>query len=202
MAAEAYRTKGDVSLSRAIRKLDDDPEGRPIYSKVGVAYAEGDVVYASEISPDTRERIENGQHPAQLLEEISADEAREVREENAAAGQYSTFIPEHGQESRILKQYGHDVVPREEVLEMMSEGAEEAKEAQEAAKEDGADERPNLDAPSTPDLAEASREGETVIPDEDGSKSTRKKSSRRKPRQRASGELTGEDKREAEQASS
>lgn len=203
MAAEAYRVKADLSLARAIRKLDEDADGNTIYSKVGVSYVAGSVVYANEISPDTRERIENGQHPAQLLEEISAEEAREEREENAVAGQFSTFIPEHGQESRILKQYGHEVVPRDQVLEMQSEGADDAREALEEAKEDGRDERPNLDAPSTPDLAEASREGTTVIPDEsDSGKTTSKKQARSRTRRRASGEPTGEEKKEAEQASS
>jgi len=58
------------------------------------------------------------------------------------------------------------VVGRETILNLNSAGADDAKEAIEEGREDDADKRPNLDAPETLDLAQASAEGETIVPDE------------------------------------
>lgn len=151
MANEAYRVKADVSLPRAIREVEELVNGQKLYETVGVSYNEGDVVLAEDITPPLREKAENGglDH---LLEPISRKEYDEAKE-----GQADIYIPEHEAEREVLKDAGHQVLGRDQVIELASAGADDAKKAQEDAKGDGADERPNLKLPEVPSLAEVSR---------------------------------------------
>lgn len=152
--ADAYRVKADVSLPRAIREVEELVDGTKVYETVGVNYAEGQYVLAEEINPRDRERAENGELD-HLLEPVDRDEAEKARALDSSQAQYQTFIAEHEAEAVVLREYGHEVVPREQVLELRSQGAEEAREALELAKEEGLDERPGLrghDAPPLPEV--------------------------------------------------
>lgn len=165
MANDAYKVLQAVTIPKAVTKLEDDVDGNPRYSTRGVLYTEGSYVRASDISPPLRERAEKGEFEG-TLEPVSASELEEVEREIARAGQFSTFAPEHEVERVTLANYGHDVLSRKQILEMNSAGSDAAKDAQEAAKEGGADERPAITEASTfaevDSLADASREGKVV----------------------------------------
>jgi len=206
--ADAYKVKQDVAIPRAIREADEFADGTVVYETVGHNYPAGSYVLAEEISPDVRERVENGELD-HLLEEVDREEAEEYRASEAYAGQYGTFVPEHSAEDTILNEYGHETVPRDEVLELQSAGADEAREALEAAKEDDADARPNLSAPFTP----GPKDDEVAVPesdeprDEDESEDERKAKSKRGQRSGAksaqttpSGEVGGEAKEAGEKS--
>jgi hypothetical protein len=158
MANEAYRVLADTSIPKAVDRLEDGPEGEARYSHTGVAYSEGDYVFASEITPPLRERAENGELD-HILEPCSLDEAQEAR----AVVEVGTFIPEHEAEAVILDNYGHRTVPKDQLLELKSAGADAAKEAIEASREDDADQRPNLTEPDRPSLVEVSNDKEGKV---------------------------------------
>lgn len=153
MANEAYRVLADTSIPKAVDRLEDGPDGEARYTNTGIAYREGDYVYASEITPDLREGAENGDYD-HILEPVSLEEAQAARN----AVEVGTFIPEHEAEAVILDNYGHRTVPKDQLLELKSAGADAAKEAIESSREDDADQRPNLTEPSRPSLAEVSND--------------------------------------------
>lgn len=157
--ADAYKLKADASFPRVVR-VAETVNGETVEETEGVNYAAGDYVLAENLSPRDRDRAESGDLD-HLLEGVSREEA-----ENALrfGGDYGTFIPEHGNEEYILNEYGHQTVPRDQVLELKSAGAEAAKSAFEAAHENGAGERPGLTTPDIPSLVEASNEGKSVVP--------------------------------------
>ena len=109
-------------------------------------YAAGSYVLASNMLPRDRKRAEVGELD-HLLEPASLEDA-----ENEPVGEpdRALFVPEHEAEAHILEQYGHQVVPREQELEVLSTGAERAAQYQEAVKEHGLDERPVQAANSEP----------------------------------------------------
>ena len=157
--ADAYKVKADTSFPRVIREVDN-AWGEKVTETEGQAFAAGDYVFADELSPRDRERAESGDLD-HLLEEADAEEAEKSR----VGSETSTFIPDHEAEAYILEQYGHQVVPRDQVLELASAGADAAKEAIQEAHKDGADERPALTAREVPSLTEAANEGKSVVPD-------------------------------------
>jgi len=150
----AYKLKADASFPQAIRKADELADGTEVFETVGRNYVAGSYVLASEMTPRDRERAESGDLD-HLLEEASVKEAEEYRA--SVDPQYGVFIPEHEAESVVLEEYGHQIVPRDQVIEMKSAGAEQAKENLEAAKAEGRDERPGITAPEVPSLADISR---------------------------------------------
>jgi len=154
--AEAYKVKADVSLPKAIRKADELADGTQVYETEGRTYAAGEYVLASDLTPRDKDRAENGDLD-HVLEPADVDEAKQAIADAASAK--GLFIPEHEAEREVLVRYGHEVVPRSEVLELKSAGADAARENLEAAKEAGVDERPNLTAPEVPSLTE----GKTVV---------------------------------------
>jgi hypothetical protein len=165
--ADAYRAKQDTSLPRAVRLLDEDEIQGKIYQTVGVAYRAGDYILAENISPPLRESIENGDLD-DLLEPADRKEAEAALSEDPAKG---LFIPEHEAERYAMLQYGHRVVEKDQVLELKSAGADGAREALEAAKDDGLDERPQITEQKSfvevPALADASREQKAAVPEHD-----------------------------------
>lgn len=166
MANDAYKVKADVSLPRAIREVETLAGGEKVYETEGRSYAAGQYVFAEDITPPLREKIENGDLD-HLLEPVSREEAEKGQVETAQA-EFGIFIPEHEAERVVLEEYGHQIVPRDQVLELKSAGADAAKEAQEEAKSDGADERPGITAPEVPSLADVSRgEANNVPSDKD-----------------------------------
>lgn len=152
--AEAYKLKADASFPQAIRQADELADGTAVYETVGRNYPEGSYVLASEMTPRDRERAENGDLD-HLLESASVKDAEAY---NASVDpQYGTFIPEHEAEAVVLEEYGHQIVPRDQVIEAKSAGAEAAKNNLEAAKAEGRDERPGITAREFPSLADVSR---------------------------------------------
>jgi len=158
--AEAYKVKRAVSIPRPIHQIGERFDGTPEYETIGVNYIEDSYVLESEMTPDVAERASSGDLD-RLLEPASKEDAEQYREEQANV--YSVFIPEHEAEAVVMEEYGHETVPRDQLLELKSAGADAAKDAQEAAKGDGLDERPNLHAPEVANLADVER-GEVELP--------------------------------------
>jgi hypothetical protein len=144
VASDAYKVKQDVSIPRAVRQVDELPDGTKTYETEGRTYAVGDYVLSEDISPPILERVEAGELD-DFLEAASLEDAEAAM--RAQAG-YGTFAAEHSMEAYILDQYGHTVVPREQMVELAAAGNEASAEAAEEAKADGADER---DLPGLPE---------------------------------------------------
>lgn len=137
--ANAYKVKQDTTLPRAV--ASEEHEGKTYYQTESVTYAAGDYVLEEDISPPFLEAGDLDD----FLESADRDEAENAL--RAGAG-YATFVAEHSNEAFILDQYGHTVVPREQVVELAAAGAEASAKASEEAKADGADER---DLPGLPE---------------------------------------------------
>ena len=164
MANEAYKLKADASIPQAIRPVEELPDGTVEYETIGRNYAAGAYVLADEISPPLREMAENGDLD-HLLESVSLDEAQEARSQVETR----VLIAEHEAEREVFNGAGAVVVPREQVLELASAGADAAAQAQEEAKADDADERPSLTAPETPQVnheQSAIPEGQDAVDEE------------------------------------
>jgi hypothetical protein len=172
-----YKTLEDISIPKAVRRLDDDANGDARYQHQGHNYPAGSAVSEKDISPVVLDQIEAGAFEGRL-EKVSGDELAELL---AVDPEKSVFIPEHEQENVVLKEYGHETLGKDAALEAGSAGAEAAKEAIEAGREDGFDERPGLTLGKSTDLAEASREGADVVVEEDDDRPhTPKRSPRKK----------------------
>ena len=161
--ADAYKVKADVSFPKPIRKADELIDGQEIYESLGVNYSAGSYLLATDLLPKDRERAENGDLD-NLLESVDLKEAQEAM--SVSMVETGTFIPEHEAERVIFEQYGHEVVPRDQVLELKSAGADAAKDALEAAKSDGADERPGITDPEVMSFQSESGEGQVALPAE------------------------------------
>ena len=131
--ANAYKVKQDITIPRAVASEEHD--GKTYYQNESVTYGAGDYVLEEDISPEVLERVEGMDD---FLESADRDEAENAL--RAGAG-YATLVAEHSNEAFILDQYGHTVVPREQVVELAAAGAEASAKASEEAKADGADER-------------------------------------------------------------
>ncbi len=160
--ADAYKVKADTSLPRAIREASELADGTKVYETEGRNYAAGSYVLASDLHPRDRERAANGDLD-HLLEASTVEEAEAAQN----AEQYGVFIPEHEAESVVLNEYGHEIVPRDQVLELKSAGADAASTVLEKAKSEGLDERPNLTAAEVPSLAAVSRGDALAVVPED-----------------------------------
>lgn len=152
--ADAYKLKADTSFPRVLRETSDGQE-----EVEGRAYNAGDYVLAADLNARDRDRAENGELD-HLLEESSVEDAEAAQLVN----EFGVFIPEHEAQRVILEEAGHKIVPRDQVLELKSAGADEAREQFEGAIEDDASERPALTAPEVPSLAEVSAEGVLPVP--------------------------------------
>lgn len=161
--AEAYKLKADASLPSVVRTVKN-AEGVEIQETAGANYAAGSYVLASDLTPRHRERAENGDLD-HLLEAVSLTEAQEGL---ALVSDYGTFIPEHEAERVIMKEYGHQVVERDQVLELKAAGSDAAKSAIEASRQDGADERPALTEAKSfvevPSIQQSQEDGAAVLP--------------------------------------
>jgi hypothetical protein len=161
--ADAYKVKADVSFPKPIRKVDELIDGQEVYEATGVNYAAGSYLLENDLLPRDRERAANGELD-HLLEAVDRSEAEDAL--RVSMVETGTFIPEHEAERVIFEEYGHEVVPRDQVLELKSAGAEAAKEALEAAKEDDADQRPGLTDPEVSHFHDESGKGQVALPQE------------------------------------
>jgi hypothetical protein len=147
--AEAYKLKADASFPQP---LLEDEEGNAV-TVVGRTYNAQDYILATDLTKRDRERAESGELD-HLLEAASKEDAEAAQ----AADQRLVLIPEHEAEAVVLAgDPNKEIVPRDQVVELGSAGAEEAQKAQEEAKADGADERPALTAAEVPSLADNER---------------------------------------------
>lgn len=147
MSAEAYKITQDTSLPKALSLLYEDEIQGKVYATEGRTYNAGDYVLAEDVAPNVRDAIDDGQYDA-VLESASASDYEEwVR----SLEQSLVRVPEHAVEHLALVQDGKSVVDRQTAIELRSLGSDDAAKAQEAAKADGADERPNLTFEGTPD---------------------------------------------------
>jgi len=152
--ADAYKLKADASFRKP---LLEDEDGNAV-AVVGNNYPAGSFLLASDLTKRDRERAANGDLD-HLLEEASTEDA----EAGQLAEAVVVVIPEHEAEAQVM--FGDptkEVVPRDQVVQLGGAGAEAAQAAQEEAKGDGADERPNLTAAEVPSLAENER-GESEL---------------------------------------
>ena len=136
--ANAYRVKQDTTIPRVVASEERGDE--TYYQTESVTYGAGDYVLEEDISPQFLEGDLDD-----FLESADREEAENAL--RAGAG-YGVLIAEHSNEAFILDQYGHTVVPREQVVELAAAGAEAQKSAMEEAKSDDADER---DLPGLPE---------------------------------------------------
>jgi hypothetical protein len=166
--AEAYKVKKDISLTRAIREIGERVDGSKLYEQRGVNYPVGSFVLSKNISPPLRERVENGELD-DFLEPADGDEAKAAISLGELGSYFGTYIPEHEVESYLLREYGHTTVPRDQVLELKSAGAEAAAEALEASREGEPSDEDNplpKNAEVVPALADVSRgDYEAVVPE-------------------------------------
>jgi len=163
--ADAYKVKQDTSLPRALRLLREDEIEGKVYETVGVYYRAGDYVLAENVDPNTREAIDDGQFDA-VLESVDRKEAEDGLA--AASVERGVFIPEHEVERYAMVEYGHETVPKDQVLELRAAGADAAKSNLEAAKSDGLDERPQITEQKSfqevPNIAEVSQGEDAMVP--------------------------------------
>jgi len=152
--ADAYKLKADVSFPEPLG-LTGEGDEQEVLGVIGRNYAAGDYVLASALTPRDRERADSGELD-HLLEPADLEEAQQA----LSVVERGLFIPEHEAESVVLMEAGHEIVPRDQVLELKAAGAEAAMNAQEEAKADGADERPGVTLAEFPSLAEVSNDTE------------------------------------------
>lgn len=141
MANAAYKVTQDITIPRAVAS-EELADGTTVYQNESVNYGVGDYVLEENISPPVLEHVD------QLKDFLESVDRKEAENALRAGEGYGTFVAEHSAEAFILDQYGHTVVPREQVVELAAAGADAAKEAAEAAKEDDADKR---DLPGLPE---------------------------------------------------
>lgn len=193
--ADAYKVVEDISIPRALRLLSEDEIEGKTYETVGVNYPEGSFVLEDEITPPLREKAAEDGFDGRLEPITDTGEVEEARRFAERRGRFGVFVPEHETEREALLQAGHDVVSKQDTLELLSAGADEAKEAIEQSREDDFDARPNLTTEEDlPSLAEASREGEVVAGTEERATDDLPDSVQALP----SGVIAGQDKEDRE----
>jgi hypothetical protein len=148
--ADAYKLKADASFPRVVRS-GQTIQGEQVDETEGVNFPAGSYILASEMTSRDAERAENGDLD-HLLEDASVEEVDQYRTTQS----YGVFIPEHEAEAVILQEYGHEVVPRDQLIELKSQGADAAAEAVEAQKEEVGDDRPNLTAKEVSSITDTS----------------------------------------------
>lgn len=155
----AFRTLRDTSFPKANFYIGETANGDEMYETVGISYPVGSVVLEEDISPALRGKIDDGDWETLLVEIDRAEALAEVH-----TIERGTFAPEHSVEALAMKNAGHRVLDRETVIELRSLGSDDAADAMEASKEDGADERPNLPGIPDSDLSADEAGGMQVLP--------------------------------------
>lgn len=159
--SDVYRVLADASFPKALRKQGEDLDGNPTYLTEGRNYVAGSFVYADDLTPRDREKASKGDfsHLLTSATKSDADAYYELRD-------HGVFIPEHEAEDVILSQYGHETVPRDQVLALKAAGSDAAAETQAALLDEGAGDRPNLTRSDYPSLAEVSKGDVENVPKE------------------------------------
>jgi hypothetical protein len=140
--AKLYRAKQDVSIPRVVSRVSgegDDAE----FETEGVNYPAGSLVNSEHMTPRDRRRADEGEL-GHLLDPIPDDEAESYGYVGHDPGEpeFGIFMPEHEAEAHALRQYGHVVVPKDQIIEAQSVSAEHHAAYQQAVKTAGLDKRP------------------------------------------------------------
>jgi hypothetical protein len=136
--ANAYRTRGDITMQRVVG-VEGHGDSRNEITE-SVTYPAGSLVLAENLTERERKLADNGDL-GHVLESISDEQAREALA-NGSDDDYAIFVAEHEAEAHVLEEYGHTVVPPEQALELGSSSGQYAADYQEAAREHGIDRRP------------------------------------------------------------
>lgn len=145
--AKAYRVRSDVSIPKVTATHG---EGRDaVHDVQGVNYVAGSVVLAEHMTPRDRDRAENGELD-HVLEPMGDEELQDGIPAPTGEPEFGIFVAEHEAEAHALEQYGHVVVPNDQVLEAQASGLEYARQYQEAAAQHGLDHRPNQEMMAQP----------------------------------------------------
>lgn len=156
--ADVYRVKADTTFPKVVR-VATSIDGVPVAETLGESYSTGDFLYGEDLTERDQERLKNGELD-HLLEKGDEKEA----EAWFASDGRSTFIPEHEVERYVLLDAGHQVVERDQVLELRSAGADAQRAALEASRESGADQRPQVTEQASFVEVSGMNEPEPVLP--------------------------------------
>lgn len=132
MSSDIYKALKDVSIPKATAVLGEDVEGNTVYQTEGRTYGEGDPIFAKDITPPILKKIENGE-----LDHILEPATEDDFEDYALA----PVAPEHELERLAFEEKGRETLTPEEIIEANTYRLDEDREAQEEAKESGADKR-------------------------------------------------------------
>lgn len=201
-----FQAKKDTSLPRAFRAVRDNSGTVYDYETEGVSYYATQVFSASQVDPRVVQRFDDGDdHLNSLLKEVSKSDFEDFNEEQRLAGQL-VRAPEHSVEAYALardEDQPYKLLSEEEKLELLSAGAEEAKKAQEEAREANedkvsseADTREAIDFAA--DKGNLDREAEKTLPVSEVADSTPETTPAKATKgKKASTEPSGEVKAEA-----
>lgn len=139
--AKGYRTKHDVSFPVVVARTG---EGENDYAAEGRNYPAGSLVYHDTLPPYLQKQAQEGKLD-HVLDPIEDDEEFEHESNYVQAGEpeFGIFAAEHEAEAHALREAGHHVIPKQQLLESLSAGAPHAERYQNAVKEAGLDRRPN-----------------------------------------------------------
>jgi hypothetical protein len=157
MADTAYKVLQDTSLPRPIR-TSTTTDGVEVEEVTGQAYAAGDYVYASELSAEGRQRIEDGE-----LDDFLEKSPRGGRDGAPPSRPVCSSRSTRSSGTRCSTQ-GHRVIEKDQVLDLRAAGADAAREFLEASKEGPNDANPGItEQPSFVEVSSIS-EDEPVLP--------------------------------------
>ena len=158
MANRYFKVEKDTSIPRAYRAVRDNSGTVYDYETEGIAYDAGQVVAEADIDPRVVERFDDGdEHLNSLLSEVSAEEASQYDADVKAANQ-NVRLPEHSVEAYVLAsdvEENYALLSSQQGLDLASAGAEQAKDALAARKEEIGDTLTEADDRSAIDFATA-----------------------------------------------
>lgn len=148
--AKAYRARHDVTLPRVIAEVDREGQD-PLLETEGITYPVGSAVLEKNMTPRDRKRAESGELD-HLLEplDVSDEQVDQIASSGGGEPEFGVFVAEHEAEAHALLQYGHHVVPDDQVQEVQASGSQHAADYQRAAAEHGLDRRPAQEAMAQP----------------------------------------------------
>lgn len=135
--AKAYRLKRDLAIPLVVGH-DDENE-----VVTGTGFAAGAMVRDDQLTKYHRQQIEDGKLD-DLFEPVSDEEAEAVSDIPNTSGEpeHGIFFPEHEAERVALQIGGHLTVPKEQELEILSQGEGHSADHMAQVKESGYDRRP------------------------------------------------------------
>lgn len=133
--ASAYRAITDVSFPKVVAKISDDD-----YAVEGVNYPAGSLIPHGNLTPRDQKRAESGELDHLLAPVNDGEYDRSLDFESEP--EFGIFVAEHEAEAHALREAGHHVIPKTQVLESLSGSAKHVADYQAAAEAAGVTERP------------------------------------------------------------